>query len=326
VTERPVVFLAWTSRAGRAEDVAAALGGHALVVFPRPPSFLKHPVSTAVRYVMSLVVSIGALVRLRPGVVIATNPPLFPPLLAVLWTRLTGGRFLMDSHPSAFGAKNRWVLGKLQPLHRWLGRRATGVLVTTEERAREVDAWGGRGLVVHEAPLDFPPPVRGGPTTVLFIGVFAPDEPVAELVEAARSLPDVRIRITGRLEDAAPGLVDGSPDNVEYVGYLGPDAFRDAVSSATVVLTLTTEPSSIMRSAYEADWARIPLVTTDTPALRETFPYADFCDNSPASIAEALRRTLTSYDEKLALADEAAAVQLARWEEQLKALRDACGL
>ena len=45
-----------------------------------------------------------------------------------------------------------------------------------------------------------------------------------------------------------------------------------------------------------------------------------------AGDADAVRRALDDLDRLHAVADEAAAVQLARWEEQLAALREACGL
>jgi glycosyltransferase involved in cell wall biosynthesis len=111
---------------------------------------------------------------------------------------------------------------------------------------------------------------------------------------------------------------------VRLLGYLGLQEYADAVASASVVLTLTTEPSSVMRSAYEAVYARVPLVTTDTPVLRETFPYAVHCGPTAADIAAAVRRALDGLDDLRAVSERAAAVQLARWDGQLAELREAC--
>lgn len=320
-----MLFLAWTATSGRAHDIGEALGGQALLIYPGVPGWLRHPFSTAVRYGLSLLVTAAVLVRTRPAVVVVTNPPLFPPLLVAVWARATGRRFVMDSHPSAFGAKGKKVLARLQPVHRWLARRASGVLVTTDERAREVDAWGGHGIVVHEAPIPFPPAVRGDRPVVLFVGIFASDEPVGVVVDAARALPEVCFQITGDVARAPRGLVAASPANVEYLGYLPPEEFRRAVSSASLVLTLTTEPSSVMRSAYEAVYARVPLVMTGTQVLRETFPFAVFCDNTGPSVATAVGAALRSLDDLRAVTEEAAAMQDERWQGQLGQLRAACG-
>jgi glycosyltransferase involved in cell wall biosynthesis len=258
--------------------------------------------------------------------VVVTNPPLFPPLLVAVWAAVTRKRFVMDSHPSAFGLKGKAVLAKLQPVHRWLARHAAGVLVTTEELAREVNGWGGNGIVLHEAPVPFPAPTRPDEPVVLFVGIFSSDEPVDVVVDAARRLPHVRFRITGDPARAPKGLVEGSPGNVEYVGYLQSTEFRAAVSSASLVLTLTTEPASVMRSAYEAVYARVPVVMTGTAVLRETFPHAVFCDNTGESIAEAITGALATYDSLVAATDDALALQHTRWEGQLARLRAACGL
>jgi glycosyltransferase involved in cell wall biosynthesis len=319
-----VLVLAWTNRPGRALDLAESLGGEAVVVYPRTPGFLRHPFSTALRYALSTVITVSTLVRLRPSAVVVTNPPLVPPLVVAVWSTLTRRPFLLDSHPSAFGAKGRWVVARLQLVHRWLARAAEGVLVTTDERAAEVDGWGARGVVVHEAPAVFPAGRRDGTPVVLFVGVFAPDEPVDAVVEAARLLPGGRFQVTGDIDRAPVGLVAGAPSNVAFVGYLGADDYRRCVADATVVLTLTTEPSSVMRSAYEAVYARVPLVTTGTPALRQLFPHAVFCDNTADSIRDAVERALSALPDLQARADSALALQEDRWMRQQAELVELC--
>jgi glycosyltransferase involved in cell wall biosynthesis len=325
VTDTPprVLFLAWTKTSGRAEDISAALRGDAHLVFPRVP-LLPHPFSTALRYAIGTVQSALLLLRARPSAVVVTNPPLIPPLVVALWAAATRRPFVLDSHPSGFGLKGRRVLAVLQPVHRALARRATGVLVTTNELAGRVDAWGGRGIVVHEAPVDFPEPSPPTDPTVLFVGIFASDEPIDAVLDAARLLPDTRFRITGDPRRAPAQLVGSAPANVELTGFLATEAYRSAVSGASVVLTLTTEPHSVMRSAYEAVYAHVPVVMTDTAVLRGDFPYALFCENTGASIAAALRQALASQGELRARAPEAAALQRARWDKQLVALREAC--
>lgn len=321
-----ILVVAWTATSGRALDLAEVLDGRAALVYPRPPAWLAHPVSTLWRYLVSSLMTVGLLLRHRPHVVVVTNPPVVPPLLAALWCLATGGRLVLDSHPSSFGGKGMTWMTRLEPVHRVLARRSSAVLVTTADRARQVDEWGGRGLVLHEPPVPFPPRTEGGPPTVLFVGVFAPDEPVHDVVEAARRLPDVTFQVTGDPRTAAPALLAALPANVDLVGFLAQPDYRRAMSSASVVLTLTTEPSSVMRSAYEAVYARVPLVTSDTPVLRELFPHAVHCANDADAIAAAVKHALDDLPRMRAVADEARAEQASRWAHQLAALRGAAGL
>lgn len=321
---RPVLFLAWTSTSGRAQDIANALGGEAAVIYPRIP-YLRHPWSTVVRYAVSSVLTVSTLVRVRPRAVIVTNPPLIPPLIVAIWAAVARRPFVLDSHPTGFGRKGRAVLARLQGVHRVLARRARAVLVTTALVAEQVDRWGANGIVVHEAPVDFPMAQPPTDPRVLFVGIFASDEPVAAVVEAATLLPHVTFQITGSVDRAPRGLIDTSPSNVAYVGFLDQPAYRAAVATCSLVLTLTTEPSSVMRSGYEAIYAGVPLVVTDTEALRETFPSAGFCDNTGPSIAAAVTSVLTSPATETATRSRAAlALQRDRWQGQLAALTAAC--
>jgi glycosyltransferase involved in cell wall biosynthesis len=322
-SQQPLLFLAWTRTSGRAGDVAAALGGEAVLLHPRVP-LLRHPLSTVVRYAVSTLQTVMVLARHRPRAIVVTNPPLIPPLLVATWCALSRTPFVLDSHPSGFGLKGRAVLARLQVVHRWLARRARAVLVTTPSLAEQVNGWGGHGLVVHEAPVAFPEPRTPAVPTVLFVGIFATDEPVQEVVAAARLLPDTRFRITGDVARAPRGLVAEAPGNVTFTGFLGPEQYRSEVASSTLVLTLTTEPESVMRSAYEAVYARVPVVVTDTPALRKTFPYARFTDNDASSLTQALTGALQDLPQLRASCEPARAAQLTRWQDQLRALRAAC--
>jgi hypothetical protein len=321
----PVAFVVWGRVGGRAEEIAAALGGEAKCVWFGRLS--GGPVRTTARYVVSAVVTAAYLVRRRPGAVIATNPPVVPGILAAAYARATGAPFALDSHPSAFGRKGDRVSARLRPVHRWLARRAAATFVTTRDWVDEVESWGGVAVVVHEAPSAeaFSPqttPPGGRRPRVAFLGVFGADEPVAEIVDAARRLPDIDFDITGDRSRAAPDLVRDAPANVRFVGFLAPEAYRRVLTGADVVLSLTTEPTSVMRTAYEAVYACRPLVTSDWPALRELFPHAIAVTNDGPSIALGIEQAVRDNDRLAAVASTARAEQLARWDGQLDAVRD----
>jgi glycosyltransferase involved in cell wall biosynthesis len=280
------------------------------------------------RYAVSALATAAYLARHRPRAVIASNPPVFPGLLALAYGRLAGAPVLLDSHPSSFGRKDDRLSARLLPLHAWLARRVTATLVTTEHWVRQVAAWGGRGQIVHEAPsgwAESEPRALPDRPVVLFAGVFAADEPVAEVIEAARRVPAVKVQVTGGLHRCPPSLRAGAPSNVSFVGFLAGPEYRQAVLRADVVLALTTEPTSVMRAAYEAVYAGRPLVTSDWPDLRALFPHAVHVGNHAGAIAAGLSEALHRHDELAAACPEAAAAQRARWQEQLLALRDLTG-
>lgn len=321
VSRRPrVAFVAWTPVPGRAADIASALGGVSWCDYDERWRGWLAPL----RYARSAVRQGAWLARHRPRSVIATNPPIFCGMVAAAFCWIATKPFVLDSHPSAFGYKQN-ALGRLTlPLHRVLARHADAVLVTADEPAEVVRRWGGRPLLVHEPPSGItggtrPPRER---PLITFVGTFASDEPVAEVVEAARAVPEIDLAVTGRLSRAPEHLRRSLPPNVELVGWLDGHAYSDLLARSTAIVSLTTEPTSVMRSAYEAVYALRPLILTDTPLLRSLFADALFTDNRAEPLAEALRRAVAELPRLDAAAPGAAARQRARWADQMDALGD----
>jgi glycosyltransferase involved in cell wall biosynthesis len=322
-----VLFISWSAVAGRSAEIAQALGGAALAVFPtsegrRPP--------VAFRYLVAGALTAWTLLRRAPRAVIVTNPPVVAGLLALGWARLVHVPLALDSHPGSFGRMGDTVSGRLQSVTRFLVRHAAVTLVTTPELGAVVERWGGRALVLHEVPGPWAPcePERatGHRPVVVLAARFAPDEPVAAALEAARLLPSVDFACTGRLEDLAPAVRRGAAPNVRLVGFLEAAAYRKLVCEADVVLSLTTEPTSVMRSAYEAVYAQKPLVVSGWPIDRELFPDAILVENDASSIAAGIEEALARRDELDRRAGPARERQVARVELQLAELRGALGL
>jgi hypothetical protein len=329
-----VVFLAWTRTSGRSKEIANALGGEAVCIFPARVSAKR---LFAVRYAYSLVASCVHLMRHRPRALIATNPPVFPALMACAYAAMSKTPYVLDSHPTSFGAKGHTVSQKLLGVHRWLARRASATMVTTNDWVGVLESWGARGIVVHEAPpLWAVEPLRGAAKgakggqgskgVVLFVGIFASDEPVMAVVEAARLRPDLEVQITGDLTRCPPAVLAAAPPNVRFLGYLAQPEYRAAVEAADVVVALTTEPTSIVRAGYEAIYSRRPLIITDWPAGRDAFGFAVYSANDAAALAVAFDDALSERRREPLALEAARDAQLARWNDQLHTLRQALQL
>ncbi len=320
-----VAFLAWGAVAGRSTEIADALGGRAQCFFP-PGAGRRPPV--LVRYFLSTFGTVRSLLRTRPRVVVVTNPPIIPGILALAWARSSGGRVALDSHPGAFGAKDDRASARLLPVHRWLARQVDLSLVAAPEWQQIVESWGGRAMVVHEAPGPWQgsEPVRHHPLRVLYVGTFARDEPIEAVIEAAGRVPECELLVTGDQERCPPQLRVSVPLNVRFIGFLNPDAYRRQLEDADAVLTLTTEPNSVMRAAYEAVYAQRPLILSDWPIARQLFPDAIHTANDATALAAALRRADEQYALLVPPTIEARARQLRRWEDQRQNLANQLGL
>lgn len=316
---RRPAFIAWTQSA-RPRELALATGATYSIVYVK----LLSRVSLApLRYLLSAVGSSWFLLRNRPSVVVATNPPVFPALIAHLLSPLTGSELILDSHPRGFGYKGSAVGQLMAPIHRYLMRRARATLVASPELAQRVVESGGLPLILHEAPPEwemYAEPSLSDVPKVLWVTIFASDEPLDAVLAAARELEDVHFMITGDRRRAPASLIQQAPANVEFTGFWVDEGYARLISEADVMLVLTTEPASVPRAAFEAVEGLRPLVLTETPDLRELFPAAVFVDNSPSGIAAGIREAIARHAELVSVASEVRDTQRRRWRRQQRQL------
>ncbi|MHB1535783.1 MAG: glycosyltransferase family protein [Acidimicrobiales bacterium] len=314
------MFLAWGVIPGRAQELAAEVAGEVLTCYPpgrgaRPPVLL--------RYLLSARRTITYLVRRRPAAVVVTNPPIIPAVISAVYGWITGAPVILDDHPGAFGAQGYRVGAAVLPVHRRIAARARLCLVTDQSWVQVVDRWGGHGTVLHESPADWKPSPRRpcqSPPRVLFVCTFARDEPATAVIEAASLAPEMHFVVTG---DVSSRPTAATSKNVEFVGFLNRERYRRAVDEADIVMTLTTEPTSAMRAAFEAVWAEKVLVVSDWPLLRSLFPQAVHVQHTSVSIAKGLREAMDDHGRLSELAPAARQRQQAEWADQLATLRRA---
>jgi len=324
---RPAVsFLAWTPIQGRSAEIAASLGGEAYCVYDRR---LVRRSLVPLRYLLSAGSTVAYLVRRQPKAIVATNPPLFPGFIARAYGVLSGAPVVLDTHPGGFGAQGDRVSGKLQWFHRWLARRVTASMVTDEHWVRTLEGWAARGLVVHEAPPLWQVPPAGelhARPRVLFVGTFGGDEPVDAVFGAAARCPDMDVRVTGDVRRCPPELLEDLAPNITLTGFLPEPDYAAAIAWADVVLTLSTERTSVMRAAYEAVYAGRVLVLSDWPNLKVLFPHAVAVANTAEGVARGLRQAVADHARLRSMASAARDAQMARWESQREELAFLLGI
>jgi hypothetical protein len=320
-------FIAWSSVSGRSREIADALGGDSKCFYDFG---FVNPRLVPLRYLSSAVRTILYLALRRPRAVIASNPPIFPGLIAYLYSRVAGARVVLDSHPVSFGFdEEKKVVRLAMPLQRFLVPRVDATIVTVQSLIEIVNRQGGQAAIVHEADPDWTvssAPAIAERATVLFVGIFAKDEPVHLVAESAWALPAVDILVTGDIRKCPPTLLSNRAPNLHYVGFLDQAAYLDAMAKANIVITLTERPEDVGRAASEAVSARRPLIVSDWPAARRYFPHAVAVPNTVDGVTSGIRDALRDYDRLVEVADLARQEQRQRWDEQLATLRALVGL
>jgi glycosyltransferase involved in cell wall biosynthesis len=315
-----LLVVAWAAFQPRTVRLAEELEGHS--VFVSSTRLAKNPALLPLRYLSAAYRTWSLLERHRPWRVLVITPPVVAPLVSWLWCAWRRRPLVIDCHTGAFHSR-RWAWAR--PLHRWVLRRARAVLVHTDDALSLVDGWGAPGLLV---PDDLPVPEEAEARSsarspvVLVAGSFDGNEPVEAVLEAARRLPEVDVRLTGDPELVAPELRRTAPANAVLTGFLPYPRFLGELMAADVVAAFSTDPQIMNRAAFEAVGLGRPLVLSDLPALRGRFGEAAvFTPNDPPRMAEAVRAALRDRVE-LAARSSALAVELrAQREAALDQLR-----
>jgi len=319
LSKRPrIACVAWVREDSRSSSIARALDGEARTFYDLG---LHAKPLVPLRYLLSAVRMLAYLMRRRPRAVMVQAPPVPAVAIVWAWSRLARVPLLIDSHPASFGTEQSRVHRAMRPLLAWLVPRAAGCIVTTPRLGEQISCWGGRPIVVHEAPMLWGERMRprgcSGERRVLFVCTFAPDEPVIQTLGAAARLPDVTFAITGDLRRLPQAARLAAPGNVQWVGYLNATDYVAALALADVVMSLTTRPESVARSAHEGVDALRPMIISGGPHMRDLFPYAVFVDNEADSIAAGVAEALRRCEALSEKAIEARSAQHRRWREQL---------
>jgi glycosyltransferase involved in cell wall biosynthesis len=307
-----LTYVSWAESCSRSDHTARELGGRSHMVYL--PQYGSKPSTILFKYFGQWRMTTRILREERPGAIFVMTPPVFAALPAFWYAWRTGARVVLDAHTAAF-LHPRWR--HLQWLQRLLCRRAATTLVHNEHQARLVTGMGAHATMVPDVPVIYSnvePFAKPGVPVVAVVCSFNYDEPIAEILEAARSVPGVRFFMTGNPKHLSAELKARIPENVTLTGFLSVEAYGGLVTGADAVMTLTTRDHTMLRAAYEAIYQGTPVIVSDWPLLREAFDEgALHVDNSAAGIAAAVSRVAAESGRLREGAGRLRARKLERW-------------
>lgn len=265
--------------------------------------------------------------RARKPAVVWLQLPQVPLLWAVLLYRLLFARrtkVVADCHNAMF--RPPW---SKVPLGISLLASCDLVLVHNVDMLQAALALGvpaSRTLVLEDVPPipgvvpgDAPPSLFASKPRpwILFPGSFSADEPVSELLAAAKVLDRGTLVMTGKLSNAARNHHDLSnvPPNVIMPGYLPLQEFDALLRHADLVLALTRFDGIQLSVCNEALGYAKPMVVSDTPLLRSLFASAAVMADSdnPVALAEGITVASSQLPELAARARSLADKRRGEW-------------
>jgi glycosyltransferase involved in cell wall biosynthesis len=244
------------------------------------------------RYARSAARTLATIHRLRPAVVIATNPSLVLGVLLQVIKRFYGFALVSDAHYA--GVRSLSGKGLMQHCLDAHNARADLVIVTNESQAVYLRALGCRTLVCADPLPEVPRPditVAAPERSVFLVCSFDADEPYAAVFEAFKQLKTrgYTLIVSGNYCKAQI-----RPESFPWVHFLGfaPEAeYYAYLRACSLVMDLTTLEDCLVCGAYESLAAGKPLITSATRALQEYFrDAAIYTDSTAAAIAASVER------------------------------------
>ena len=198
-------FISWVPHCSRSDAIAASLGGISHLIHYLG---FKKPWHAIVKYPLQAVDTLIRLSKDKPDLVLVATPPIIAAIPVYLYARVRNLPFVIDAHTGVFDDP-RWAWS--MPLSRWLSRAATATIVTNDHLAQLVSSWGARAVIIGTLPVAFPAGQHGGVQRpkVMVINTFSRDEPVDEVLNAAKNLPHVVFDITGDIRTRITAFVEG---------------------------------------------------------------------------------------------------------------------
>jgi glycosyltransferase involved in cell wall biosynthesis len=271
------------------------------------------------RWIEQAVDTLKLLHRRKPSILFVQNPSLSLTVLAMLARRVFGYCLVVDGHNEG-----------VRPFHRpgvfvaWLTRRVLKnsdmTIVTNAALAEDVIAAGGRPVVLPDSlpvPLLVPKPRawKNAPD-VAVIASFRSDEPIAAILAAAATMPEIRFVFSGDARRFRKKVID-LPPNVYFPGYLVENNYWQLLAQARVICDLNLKSDCLVCGAYEGLALGKPLVLSENPPTREIFGrVAVLTSNQPEDIANALRTALKQCEQLAANAVKEREAFRARWHLQ----------
>jgi len=294
------IWITWEKHR-RSFELAKALNAE-IYVWPKFEEFNR-----IIRYFCLSAKTLSVIAKERPDIIFVQNPSIILTALVAIFRNIFSYKLLTDRHSNfkfeTLGNKSmKWKFFHF--LSRYTVRNADMTIVTNDYLRDIVDKWGGRGFVLQDKlpelklgksiPLD-------GEKNIVFISTFSDDEPIAEIIDAAKRLnKNWRLYITGKYHGyRKKHLLRNLPANIRLTGFLSEEDYQSLLMSSDVLIILTTKDHLLNCGAYEAVVLLKPAVLSDTETIKNYFDKGmvfSKCDSH--SIASAITEAVEN-NEKL---------------------------
>jgi glycosyltransferase involved in cell wall biosynthesis len=359
-----ILFLAWAPYSLRAESISSRLGASLHTLSYKTRLKVYAPVKYPLLFYKTLHLLAS---ERPTTIICQTPPifcPLAAMFYAASNNKRKDIRIIIDAHTASF--EKPWSLPPLKNITRWTIGNAMAVIVANAELQNVVyQNYGIMPLVLDDGvpqldytsqeasqisisrgskydqqqhpPLSMRPPQLGPKElqdesartkfAVAVISSFASDEPIEEVIGAAKILAETTtFYVTGdpsRLPSRRLSDWKQTANNVIFTGFLNQRDYISLLKKVDAVMVLTNRHYNMLSGAHEALALEKPLITSDWPPLREYFSAGTtYVNNSVKGIVNAVKYVQLEKDQ---MKEEMRALKqqkLNEWDHKILAFKE----
>lgn len=216
-----------------------------------------------------------AIIKQKPRILIVQNPSILLTFIACALKKVFGYILIVDSHNAGIIPDNI-ILVKIKFVLKYLQTIADITIVTNIQLANLISANNGSPFVLPDRIPDVEfitnKKISNDKFRAVYICTFGSDEPYEKLIEAAGNIDiNVIFYVTGNISKLHSEILRNKPENVIFTGFLPDEYYWDLLYSSDLIIDLTRREDCILCGAYEALAVEVPMLLTDTYALRKYF-------------------------------------------------------
>lgn len=253
-------------------------------------------------YVFKFSRTIFDLFKYRPSYIFIQLPPTPVLYAAAIYCGLSRAKYISDCHNAMiYGASwNKW------PLAKYLLKNSTVMLVHNDDVAERAKDLAMSPLVLRDPLPTIANTLLGeyvsklglhSGTYIMAPCAFAADEPIEELFNAIRMMPDLMFVMTWFTERLTAAQRNNVPVNIIFTGFIKSEYYNDLLIHAGAVLSLTDREGTQPSVASEAISAGVPLIISDLKTTRSLYEDAPiYVENRASSIVDGIKKANQGRD------------------------------
>lgn len=287
-SNKKIIYISWSKHSQVSDTMAYYLGAKSYCI-----SYFKRQLTifAPLKYILATFKTIFLLQKNKPDIVFVQNPPVFAVLAVWIYCLLYKSQYVVDSHSGVFTLK-RWAI--FLWLYRYLSKRALVNLLHNEPLKKVVSNWGAQAITLEPGPMkmktDGQYPLLKG-FNVVVVSTYSEDEPISEVINAAKHLPNINFYITGSLKKAPKNIINNIQQNIVLTDFISPNEYGALLKGCDVVVCLTKNDNTMQSGALEALELGRPIITSDWNILQNYFYKGTIhIDNTAVSLEMAIEK------------------------------------